>query len=163
MSPLDDINPDRWNHEYDNQLLELIAVVERCIELEVSQRYLLDRHGQQGGESRSDRHENQELRSGKPLVVPRERRLTSDRLNGTQLERHAADEQPVALGRVALSAALAQHNLVPGPRRPPERRCSPRCSGRRPTVGRPRGHQRTVNHSSRRRARAAMRVSPIQP
>ncbi|WP_198958255.1 type ISP restriction/modification enzyme, partial [Amycolatopsis sp. KNN50.9b] len=42
-SPLDDINPSRWTAEFDDDLLDLLEVLEGCVELEPAQRDLLER------------------------------------------------------------------------------------------------------------------------
>lgn len=41
-SELDSINPDRWTSEFDDELLELLTVLRRCVELEPKQAKLLD-------------------------------------------------------------------------------------------------------------------------
>lgn len=42
ISPLDDINPIRWTAQFDDQLLELIEVIDRCTALEPNQAEVLD-------------------------------------------------------------------------------------------------------------------------
>jgi hypothetical protein len=42
-SPLDDINPARWTAQFDDELLDLLNVLDRCVALEPRQADLLDR------------------------------------------------------------------------------------------------------------------------
>lgn len=41
-SPLDNINPTRWTSEFDDELLVLLEIIRRCVELDAVQRGLLD-------------------------------------------------------------------------------------------------------------------------
>ena len=42
-SPLDDINPTRWTAQFDDELLDLLNVLDRCVALEPRQTDLVDR------------------------------------------------------------------------------------------------------------------------